>query len=419
MGGNDVQQVGAACGREVLMYNVREVGRDIWWLGASDRRLELFENVYPLPEGMAYNDYLIMSEKTCLVDGVDAAVRDQFEENLTHVLAGRPLDYMVVQHMEPDHCAIIPELLRAHPKLKILASAQAIRMMGQFFDVDVASRTQAVKEGDTLDLGGHALSFVSAPMVHWPEVMVSFDAATGALFSADAFGAFGALSGNLFADEVEWERDYADEARRYYANIVGKYGPQTTALLKKASTLDIRLILPLHGHLWRQDFDQLVNRYVKWGSYTPELDSVCIFYGSVYGHTAAAADILASRLAERDVHDVRVYDSSKTHVSELVSRAFQYSTLVFASSTYNLQIFDGMDELVQDLAKHNLQDRTVAIMENGTWSPQAGTLLTRQLEAMRGMTLLDPMVKICSAVRKDSLAQIDALADALVASLGT
>lgn len=401
------------------MYNVREVGKDIWWLGASDRRLELFENAYPLPEGMAYNTYLIMGERTCLMDGVDAAVRDQFEENLSHVLAGRPLDYMVVQHMEPDHCAIIPELLRAHPNLKILASAQAIRMMGQFFDVDTTSCTQAVKEGDTLDLGGHTLSFASAPMVHWPEVMVSFDAATGALFSADAFGAFGALSGNLFADEVEWERDYADEARRYYANIVGKYGPQTTALLKKASALDVRLILPLHGHLWRRDFDRIVDRYVKWGSYTPELDSVCIFYGSVYGRTAAAADILASKLAERGVHNVRVYDSSKTHVSELVSRAFQYSTLVLASSTYNLQIFDRMDELVQDLAKHNLRDRTVAIMENGTWSPQAGTLLARHLEAMKGMTLLDPMVRIRSAVKEDSLAQIDALADALVASLGT
>lgn len=400
------------------MYNVRNINEDIWWIGASDRRIELFENTYEVPEGMSYNSYVLMDEKTCLIDGTDSSISQQFLENLLHVLDGRPLDYMVVQHMEPDHCVVIPQLVERYPDLTLVATAKAFQLMGQFYDFDPEARALKVKEGDTLELGRHTLQFVMAPMVHWPEVMVSYDLSTGTLFSADAFGAFGAMSGNIFADEVDWEHDWADEARRYYVNIVGKYGPQTTALLKKASALDIRMICPLHAHIWRQDFDLILDRYVKWGSYTPEIHSVAIFYGSIYGNTACAADILATKLAERGVRKVRVYDSSKTEVSELVSRAFEYSTLVFASSTYNMQIFDSMRDLLADLVNHNLCNRTVAIMENGSWAPASGALIKTQLESMKGMTLVDPMVKLRSSAKHDTVVHIEELADALVASLG-
>lgn len=399
------------------MYNVRQVCEDTWMCGASDRRIQLFENVYPVPDGVSYNDYVILDQKTCLLDGVDSSVRDQFLENLEHVLDGRPLDYMVVHHMEPDHAAVLADLVLRYPDLTVVASAQAFKMMGQFFDFDLADRKLVVKEGSTLELGKHTLAFVAAPMVHWPEVLVSFDTTTGALFSADAFGSFGALGGNVWADEVEWDRDYAAEARRYYVNIVGKYGLQTTNLLKKAGKLDIKYLFPLHGYLWRRDLGKFIDLCAKWASYTPEVDSVCVFYGSIYGHTANAASILAAKLADRGLRNVRVFDVSKTDCSELVSRAFEYSTLVFASSTYNMGIFDRMDSFVDDLAKHNLQKRTVGIIQNGTWAPQSGALLKERLGALRDVTVLDPMVQMVSAVKPQTLDQLDALADALAASI--
>jgi flavorubredoxin len=395
------------------MYNVRNVAEGIYWLGASDRRLELFENAYPVPNGMSYNNYVIIDDKTCLVDGIDDAVTRQFMENLDHVLAGRTLDYMVVHHMEPDHCSAIPELLTKYPDMKIVASQKAIQMIDQFYHLKV--NAVAVKEKDTLELGRHTLNFIAAPMVHWPEVMMSYDSYTGAFFSADAFGAFGAMSGNIFADEVDWEKDWADEARRYYANIVGKYSAQTTAVLKKASTIDIKMILPLHGHLWRKDLDILLDRYNKWASYTPEKDSVVIFYGSVYGNTANAADILAMKLAEKGLKDVKVYDVSKTTVSELVSRAFEYSKIVFASATYNAEIFDHMHTLLIDLENHNLSNRTVGIIENGSWAPTAGKKITEILGNMKNMTVLEPLVSVKSSLDGTSLAKLEELADALTA----
>ncbi len=395
------------------MYNVRNVAEGIYWLGASDRRLELFENAYPVPNGMSYNNYVIIDDKTCLVDGIDDAVTRQFMENLDHVLAGRTLDYMVVHHMEPDHCSAIPDLLTKYPDMKIVASQKAIQMIDQFYHLKVDA--VAVKEKDTLELGKHTLNFIAAPMVHWPEVMMSYDSYTGAFFSADGFGAFGAMSGNIFADEVDWEKDWADEARRYYANIVGKYSAQTTAVLKKASTLDIKMILPLHGHLWRKDLNLLLDRYNKWASYTPEKDSVVIFYGSVYGNTANAADILAMKLAEKGLKDVKVYDVSKTTVSELVSRAFEYSKIVFASSTYNAEIFDHMHTLLIDLENHNLSNRTVGIIENGSWAPTAGKKIAEILSNMKNMTVLEPLVSLKSSLDEASLSKLEELADALTA----
>ncbi len=393
------------------MYNVRKVADDIWWIGGSDRRIELFENAYPAPEGMSYNNYLIMDEKTCLMDGTDEATTARFFENLEYVLNGRKLDYMVVQHVEPDHCACIPQLIEKYPDLVIVASQKAVQMIKNFYHID--ADFSAVKENDTLELGKHILSFVGAPMIHWPEVIVTYDSATGVLFSADAFGSFGALGGNIFADEVNWERDWADEARRYYVNIVGKYGPQTMALLKKASALDIKMILPLHGHIWRKDFNQILERYEKWATYTPEKKSVAIFYGSIYGHTANAADILAVKLAERGIKDIRVYDVSNTDVSELLSRAFEYSTLVFASATYNAGIFDNMERLLSDIKNHSLSGRMIGLVENGSWAPAANKKMHELVSSMKNMTILEPMVSIRSSIDDESLAALDELASAL------
>ena len=399
------------------MQNARKISDDIWWLGASDRRIELFENVYPVPNGVSYNNYLILDEKTCLLDGVDDTVTNRFLENLEFVLNGRKLDYMVVQHMEPDHCSAIPQLTAKYPELQIVTSAQALKMISQFYRLDLTDRAIIVKEGAALKLGKHELSFVGAPMVHWPEVLMSFDASTGTLFSADAFGSFGALDGNIFADEVDWEKDWADEARRYYVNIVGKYGVQVQAALKKAAGLEIKMICPLHAHIWRKDFDKLLSRYSKWASYEPEVKSAAIFYGSIYGNTANAADILAAKLAEKGVRNIKVFDSSKTDISEMVSRAFEYSTLVFASATYNAEIFDRMHYLLTDLKNHNLAGRTVGLIENGTWAPMAAGLMKKQLESMKDMNVVEPIVKIRSGVSDENMEQLEALAVKLAESL--
>ena len=399
------------------MQNARKICEDIWWLGASDRRLALFENVYPVPDGMAYNNYLIEDEKTCLVDGIDRAVTDQFLENLAYALAGRDLDYMIVQHMEPDHCAVIPTLLKKYPAMTIVASAKALQMIAQFYALDVSGRSLVIKEKDSLSLGKHTLTFYAAPMVHWPEVMVTVDETAHALFSADAFGSFGSLGGNLFADEVEWERDHAQEARRYYTNIVGKYGAQTTALLGKLEGQTLAYLLPLHGYLWRKDLAQIIDRTAAWAAYEPEVESAAVFFGSVYGHTGNAAEILAGLLAERGLRDVKVYDVSKTPVSELVSAAFAYRGLVFACSTYNAEIFDPMHSFLTDLKNHGLCRRTVGLVENGSWALSAGKKMTELLSAMKEMTILEPLVSVKSAVNEESYEGLVALADALTGDL--
>ena len=283
------------------MYCVHPITADLFWLGASDRRLSLFENVFPIPRGVSYNAYLLRDEKTVLLDTVDKAVGEQFFENLEHLLQGRPLDYVVVNHMEPDHCATLGETLRRYPTAQVVGNAKTVTMVGQFFDSDLTSRAMTVKEGDTLSTGRHTLTFVMAPMVHWPETMATYDTLDKILFSADAFGTFGALSGNLFADQMEFERDWLPDARRYYANIVGKYGCQVQSLLKKAAGLEIAYVCPLHGPVWRRDIGWFVEKYQRWSTYTPEERGVLIVCGSIYGHTENAADILAARLAEQGV----------------------------------------------------------------------------------------------------------------------
>ena len=397
------------------MHCVRPIVSDVLLVGASDRRLALFENIYPIPRGVSYNAYLVLDEKTVLLDTADSAVSVRFLENLAHGLQGRSLNYIIVNHMEPDHCATLADVLRLYPEAKIVASAKAISMIGQFFDCDVTNRCTAVKEGDTLSTGRHNFTFAMAPMVHWPEVMVTYDTTDKILFSADAFGTFGALNGNIFADEVAFESEWLPDARRYYTNIVGKYGPQVQTLLKKAAGLDIQFLCPLHGPIWRENTGWFVEKYQRWSSYTPEENTVAIFCGSVYGNTENAADILAAALAERGVRHVALYDVSHTDLSHLVAEAFRCSHLVFASATYNNGIFTPMETLLMDLKAHNLQNRTVALIENGTWAPQAGKLMGELVNGMKNMTLLVGTVSLKSAVKER--ASLESLADALAAGL--
>ena len=395
------------------MYCYRKVTDDLYWIGGNDRRLALFEGVYQIPRGVSYNSYLLMDEKTVLLDTVDKAVKGVFFENIEKVLDGRKLDYLVVHHMEPDHSEAIWEVVMRYPEVKIVCNAKIAQMMKQFFSFDVDARVVLVKEGDTFHTGKHNLVFVSAPMVHWPEVMVSYDTTDKILFSADAFGTFGALNGALFADEVDFPRDYLDEARRYYTNIVGKYGVQVQALLKKAATLDIQMICPLHGFVWRKDIGWYLDKYMHWSSYTPEEQGVVIAYASIYGNTANAADLLACKLRERGVR-TEVFDVSVTPASEIIAAAFKYSHLVFAAPTYNSGVFVTMEALLMDLAEHNIQNRTVAFMENGTWAATSARQMGAMLEKCKNLTVLEQKVTIKSSLKEQQMAEIEALADALV-----
>lgn len=401
------------------MYCVKQITSDMIWIGGSDRRLALFENIYPIPRGVSYNAYLLLDEKTVLLDTVDRSVSDIFFENLEHALNGRPLDYLVVNHMEPDHCGTMQELVLRHPEVKIVCNAKTLKMIHQFFSFDVDSRALLVQEMDTLTTGRHTLAFVMAPMVHWPEAMVTYDTTDKVLYSADAFGTFGAMNGNIFADEVNFETEYLADARRYFTNIVGKYGTQVQALLRKAATIEIKMICPLHGPIWRKDIGWFIDKYVKWSTYTPEEESVMIAYASVYGNTENAANILASKLADAGVKNVAVYDVSMTHPSVIVAEAFRCSHLVFASTTYNAGIFATMQTALDDIVAHNLQNRTIALIENGSWAPMADGLMRKKLAALKNVNILDNTVKILSSVKEDQLSQLDALANALLATMKT
>ena len=399
------------------MYCVKAIHPDLYWVGANDRRLALFENVYPISRGVSYNSYVLLDEKTVLLDTVDKSVSDQFFENVAHVLNGRRLDYLIVNHMEPDHCGTIEQLVLRYPEVKIVCNAKTVQMIKQFFTFDIDSRAVLVKEMDTLCTGRHTLAFVMAPMVHWPEAMVTYDTTDKVLFSADAFGTFGAINGNLFADEVNFETEYLDDARRYYTNIVGKYGTQVQTLLRKAATIDIQTICPLHGPVWRKNIGWFIDKYVKWSTYTPEENAVMIAYASVYGNTANVADILASKLADAGVRNVKVYDVSNTHPSVIVAEAFRCSHLVFASTTYNAGIFVTMETLLHDIVAHNLQNRTVALIENGTWAPTAGGLMRKLLSGLRGIDILEDSLTVRSSLKEDQLEALDRMAAAIAASI--
>jgi flavorubredoxin/rubredoxin len=404
--------------KEGIMHCIKKITKDLTWVGANDRRLAMFEGVYSVPKGVSYNSYLLKDVQTVLFDTVDKAVAARFFENLTHALGGRNLDYIIVQHMEPDHSAALGELLAKYPDVQIVCNEKTLTFIKQFCDfADLeSSRVQIVGEGDMLCTGQHTLHFANAPMVHWPEVMVTYDSADKILFSADAFGCFGALNGAIFSDEVDFNRDYMDEARRYYTNIVGKYGEQVQALLKKASALEIDMICPLHGFVWRKSHSRIIDKYLQWSSYTPEEHGVMIAYASVYGNTENAAEILASRLRDRGIK-VEMFDVSVTPASEIVSAAFKWSHLVFASTTYNAGIFVSMEALLHDLTSHNIQNRTVAIIENGSWAATSGGLIREKLSRCKNMTILDKQISIKSSLKSEQLAEIDSLADAVIATL--
>lgn len=401
------------------MHNERKITEDMYWVGGNDRRLALFENVYPVPEGVSYNSYLVLDEKTVLLDTVDKAVSGIFFENIEAVLGGRKLDYLIVDHMEPDHCAAIGELVLRYPDVKIVGNAKTAAMLGQFFSFDAGDRFVTVKEGDTLDTGRHKFSFYFAPMVHWPEVMVTYDTADGILYSADAFGTFGALNGNIYADEVDFERELLDEARRYYTNIVGKYGVPVQTLLKKASSLEIKMICPLHGPVWRENIGFFVDKYAKWSGYTPEDNTVVIAYGTIYGGTQNAAEILASELAEKGVKGIKMYDVSVTHPSVILSECFRASHIVLAAPTYNGGVFTPMETLVNELKAHALQNRTFAVIENGTWAATSGKQIRAALEEMKNTTVVGETVSVKSAVSEDSRSALCRLAEEIAASVIT
>ena len=394
------------------MYCTKNIASDLVWVGANDRRLAMFEGVYSVPAGVSYNSYLLTDEKTVLFDTVDKAVGRIFFENLEHGLGGRTLDYLIVHHMEPDHSATLSELLLRHPETTVVCNDKTAVMIAQFFGSGAAGRMQLVKEGDTLSTGAHELTFYMAPMIHWPEVMMTYDKTAHTLFTADAFGVFGALNGAIFADEVDFERDYLKEARRYYTNIVGKYGMQVQNLFRKIADLDIRMLCPLHGFVWRLDIEYFFKKYNLWSTYTPEEKGVMIAYASIYGNTENAAEILSSKLRERGVRTV-MYDVSVTPASEIIAECFRWSHLVFASSTYNGGVFVTMDELLRDIAAHNLQKRTVAFMENGTWAPVSARQMTAIFAPLKNMTVLEQSISIRSSLTEGQLAEIEALADVL------
>lgn len=399
------------------MHCTREIAPHIHWVGGSDRRLALFENMFPLPQGVSYNSYLILDDKVALMDTVDAAITRQFFENIDHVLAGRAIDYLVVNHMEPDHCANIEELACRYPAMKIVGNKKTFQMIRQFYDFSLEERCIEVCEGDTLPLGAHTLQFFFTPMVHWPEVMVAYEQSEGILFSADAFGTFGAHDGALFSDETDFESVYLSEARRYYANIVGKYGPQVQSALKKLAGVEIRIICPLHGPVWREDHGYILEKYDRWSKYIPEAPGVVLAYASMYGNTENAVDLIAAKLAERGVSNLRVFDVSKTHPSEIIAEMFRLSHIVLASPTYNMGIYYGMNSLLHEMAALNMQNRKAAIIGNGSWAPAAAGLMKKHLEGMKNMALVCDPLELRSALKQEQLPAVDAMVDAICASM--
>lgn len=377
----------------------------IQYVGTDDKSIDLFESQYIVPNGVSYNSYVILDEKIAVMDGVDERAEKEWFENLEHTLSGKQPDYLVVSHLEPDHAGNIQKFMEKYPQAQIVVNAKALSMLPQFFTLDMSARSVVVKEGDELTLGNHVLTFIMAPMVHWPEVMMTYEKTEKVLFSADAFGKFGALS---------TEEDWACEARRYYFNIVGKYGMQVQALLKKASALDIRMICPLHGPVLSENLDFYLEKYQTWSSYEPEDKGVLIAYASIHGNTRKAAEKLAALLREKGVEKVVVMDLSRADIAEAVEDAFRYDRMVLAAATYDAGIFPCMDSFLARLKSKNYQKRTVGLMENGSWAPMAGKIMKESLSQMKEITIAEPVVSIKSTLNETSEGQLELLAQALV-----
>ena len=404
--------------RGLNMNNVRQLLNDVYYIGVNDRRITKFENTHPVEKGMSYNSYLLLDTKTVLFDTVDKAGGRQFLENVTHVLNGRKLDYLVINHIEPDHGDLVVDIVRRYPEVILVGNKTTFRLLTQFYDIKIEGRTLEVKEGDTLNAGKRTLKFFMAPMVHWPEVMVTYEESEGILFSADAFGTFGALDGNLFADQLDFAGAWLGEARRYYANIVGKYGTQTLSLLNKIADLKINYLLPLHGPLWREKIAWYVEKYRTWASYAYEEKGVVIAVGSIYGNTAEAAEVLAGYLSELGVKNIHIHDVSSVDPSFIISDIFRYSHLVVASATYNFRVFPRMETLVSDIVALNVQNRTIALIENGSWAPGADNLIRAHLAKLKNITMINAeKFTIKSSLKDEQLEAFRALAKAIAATI--
>ncbi len=400
------------------MQCTRKIKENVYWVGAEDRRLNLFENLFPIPKGIAYNSYLIKDEKNILIDTVDYSVGRQFLENVKYILNGEKLDYLIVNHMEPDHCSLIEELIYKYPEMKIICNNQTIKMIKQFYNFDIDSKAEIVKEGQTIKTGKHEFQFIMAPLVHWPEVMVTYDITDKTLYSADAFGSFGALNGNLFNDDTDFEKEWLADARRYYTNIVGKYGPQVQNLLKKASNIEIEMICPLHGVIWRNNLKYIIEKYDKWSKYEPEEKSVLIIYSSVYGNTENVVNTLSNYLGENGIKNMAVYDSSNTDVSYLVAESFRYSNIVIAATTYNLGLFPKIEQYLLDIKRQNLQNRTISIIENSTWIPGLVTKeVNKILTEMKNIKVLEKTYSIKSSAKDSEFEYIKNIGDEIVCNL--
>ena len=392
------------------MYCTKKINDNLTFIGANDRKIDIFEGVYSVPNGISYNSYLLNCGKTVLFDTVDKAVSRIFLENLENALNGKQLDYVIVSHVEPDHSATLLEVLLRHPNATVICNAKTKEYLTQFFNIQ--ANFEIVTDGQKLTIGSHEFIFINAPMVHWPEVMMTYDATDKILFSADAFGCFGALNGKIFADQADIDRDFLDEFRRYYTNIVGKYGVQVSAILKKASALEINYICPLHGFVWRKNFEYIIDKYVKWSTYTPEEQGVAICYGSIYQNTENAVEILASKLVDLGVK-VEMFDLSKTENSYALSSCFKFSHVCIASPTYNGGIFVKVEDFVRDLIAHNLQNRKFSVIENGTWASLSGKLIKELLQGLKNTVILDESVQIKSALKPSQLENIENLAIAV------
>ena len=380
------------------------ITNDLKYIGVNDHEIDLFEGQFIVPDGMAYNSYAIIDEKIAIMDSVERKFTEEWLNKIKEAVGERQPDYLIVHHMEPDHSANIRNFLQTYPEAKVVASANAFRMMQNFFGTDFSDRRIVIKDGDKLNLGKHELTFLTAPMVHWPEVIMTYDACDKVLFSADAFGKFGALD-----VEGEWEC----EARRYYFGIVGKYGPQVQAVLKKAAALDIQSICPLHGPVLKENVDHYIGLYDTWSSYGVESEGVVIAYTSIYGHTKAAVELLAQKLEEKGCPKVVLTDLARSDWAEAVEDAFRYGKLVLATTTYNADIFPDMKHFIQHLAERNFQNRTVGLIENGSWAPKAAGIMKEMLSECKNLTFTDTTAKILSALNEESIAQVEALAQEL------
>ncbi len=389
------------------MHCVQKISENIYWVGGNDRRLERFENMFPLPNGVCYNSFLILDEKTALMDSVDTAISRLFIENVTHVLNGRDLDYLVINHTEPDHCANIEEIVKRYPNVKIVGNKKTFQFIGQFYDFDYSKNVLEVNDGDTLSLGKHNLKFMTAPMVHWPEVMFTYEETEKILFSADAFGTFGALAGNIFSDETDYEHFYLEEARRYYANIVGKYGQQVRNALKKVCSDEVKMICSLHGPVWRENLSYIIDKYEKWSGYEPEKSGVVLVYASMYGNMENTVNVIANKLAIKGVKDMRIYDVSKTHPSYIISDIWKYSHVIFGSVTYNMGLYYGMESLLNELKALNLQNRKVGLVGSGTWASQSVRIMNEIVSSMKNMEIVGTPFEITSSMKQNQEETLD------------